>query len=375
MCPDVMDRPDWYRLKSPASLATPALLVYPERIKANIASMISIAGGSDRLQPHVKTHKMAEVVRLKMEAGITRFKCATIAEVEMVAACGAGEALLANQPVGPQAERLAAVAERYPDTRLGACVDDLTVAGRLSRVFGGGGKTVDLYVDLDVGMERTGIAVGDRALELYETLRRLPAVAAVGWHVYDGHLGGLDSAGRKEAFTAYSAGVDALIERTKDSEGRLPPFVAGGSPSFELHAGRGWGRVSPGTAVFWDSQYARAFPELPFVYAALVATRVLSCPGSGRLCLDLGYKAVSAEAEPPHASLFELPGYRQVLQNEEHLVVEHPEASNFQPGDLLMGVPRHICPTVALYDEALVVEDGGIADRWRVTARGRRISV
>src|ERR1043166_4762155 len=110
----------WHKVFNVREVASPALLVYPDRIEENIRRMIQIAGGTGRLRPHVKTHKLAEVIHMQMEQGIARFKCATIAEAEMAAGCGAKDVLLAYQPVGPNVERLVRLARTFPNTKFSA---------------------------------------------------------------------------------------------------------------------------------------------------------------------------------------------------------------------------------------------------------------
>ena len=108
---------DWFHVANGAEIPTPALLVYPDRIQENIRRMIRVAGGVKTLRPHMKTHKMPEVIRMQLEQGITRFKCATIAEAEMTAAAGAEDVLLAYQPVGPNVERFLELAAALPVRR------------------------------------------------------------------------------------------------------------------------------------------------------------------------------------------------------------------------------------------------------------------
>src|SRR5262245_5627838 len=96
----------WYWVSNADEIPSPALLVYPERIEENLDLMIMMSGGVQRLRPHIKTHKLAEVTQMQLDRGVTKFKCATIAEAEMAAACGAADVLLAYQPVGPNVERL-----------------------------------------------------------------------------------------------------------------------------------------------------------------------------------------------------------------------------------------------------------------------------
>src|SRR5580700_11394912 len=127
-----MNTAPWYELSNVSDVDSPALLIYPDRAEENVRRMIAIAGGPDRLCPHVKTHKLAELVAMQMALGITKFKCATIAEAEMVAGCGAPDVLLAHQPVGPKAHRLIELIKKFPRTAFATIVDDAGAIRALS---------------------------------------------------------------------------------------------------------------------------------------------------------------------------------------------------------------------------------------------------
>jgi D-serine deaminase-like pyridoxal phosphate-dependent protein len=125
--------------------------------------------------------------------------------------------------------------------------------------------------------------------------------------------------------------------------------------------------------VFWDVNYRGKFPEADFQFAALVLARVVSKPGAGRLCVDLGYKAVSPDNPHPRVEFLNLAGSKVVNHSEEHLALETDQADRFAVGDPLYGVPYHVCPTVALYQEAVTVEAGRAGPRWPIVARDRRL--
>jgi D-serine deaminase-like pyridoxal phosphate-dependent protein len=115
--------PCWYEIANVADIPSPALLVYPDRIEENLRRRAAAGGGAGRLRPHVKTHKMPEVIRLCLSHGIGKFKAATIAEAEMTAASGADDVLLAYPVVGPAARRLAELVRRFPQTHFREVVD------------------------------------------------------------------------------------------------------------------------------------------------------------------------------------------------------------------------------------------------------------
>src|SRR4029077_17582242 len=98
-------------------------------------------------------------------------------------------------------------------------------------------------------------------------------------------------------------------------------------------------------------------------------------PGSNRLCLDLGHKAVASEKPHPRVRFLNLPDAQAVMHSEEHLVVETSHADKFSTGDCLYGVPRHVCPTVALHAEAVIIKNGAADGRWKITARNRMLTV
>src|SRR5438034_311317 len=193
---------NWHEVVNAAEIESPALLVFPDRIQENIRRMIAIAGGVERLRPHMKTHKMPEVIRMQVEQGITRFKCATIAEAEMTAAAGAEDVLLGYQPVGPNVDRFLKLAARFPGVRFSCTADNPTSVGDLSDAAARSSNRAEVLVDLDVGQHRTGIAPDNHAFDLYRMITALPTLAAGGLHAYDGHIHDTDAAVRTLACDA-----------------------------------------------------------------------------------------------------------------------------------------------------------------------------
>ncbi|HEY4311041.1 MAG TPA: D-TA family PLP-dependent enzyme [Pirellulales bacterium] len=369
-----MNQP-WYTIDNVADLITPALVVYPDRVDENLRRMIARTGDVARLRPHVKTHKMPDVVRRKLALGITKFKCATIAEAEMLAQCGAPDVLLAYQPVGPNAARMAQLAATFPATHFSTVADDAQAVRELSAAVEAVGATIEVLLDLDVGMHRSGIAPGEQAVDLYRRIALSPGLKPGGLHVYDGHIRASDLAERREdAETAFAA-VDNLLRDLAIAGLPVPRIVSGGTPTFPVYAGHVDRECSPGTCVFWDHAYATRFPDLDFLPAALLVTRVISRPTANRLCLDLGYKAVSPDNPDQRVHLLDLPDAKSVVHSEEHLAIETSHAGEFAVGDVLYGVPWHICPTVALHAAAVTIVNRRATGVWPVVARDRKLTI
>jgi D-serine deaminase-like pyridoxal phosphate-dependent protein len=365
----------WYAISNVDDIPSPALVFYPERIEENIRRMIRIAGNAGRLRPHVKTHKTPEIVRLQLKHGIRRFKCSTIAEAEMAAAAGAPDVLLAMQPVGPAIARFFALQRAFPGTFFSAIVDSEEVIRAIAGAAAGAGMNACLWLDVNSGMNRTGVAPGAGAGHLYRLIHQTRGLAAGGVHVYDGHIHESDVAARTKQCSEEFLPVQAMIDDIRKAGLPLPAVVAGGSPTFPIHARRPGITLSPGTPLLWDAGYSAAYPDLEFLVAAALVGRVVSKPAPGMLCLDLGTKAVASEMPQPRLSLLDIDGYRIVGHNEEHLVIEVPDASRYHPGVVIYGVPIHICPTVARYETACVIEGGRCTGEWGIAARNRRITV
>lgn len=358
---------DWWQLENADALETPALLVSPAVIARNLDRTIADAGGPDRLWPHVKTHKLAPVLRMSRERGVTKFKCATLAEVQMCAVAGAERVLLAMAVTGANLAALQDLARAFPQTRFASVADCWAHLNALEAAASPGEK-LEVFLDVNCGMNRTGIAPDATAEALWHSLCSRPSLFAAGLHAYDGHI----KEGATEELAAQVTESFAPLRALREK--LAPPLViAGGTPSFPFHAARGDVAVSPGTTALWSWCIAEMCPEMRgYEYAAVLAARVVSRPTPQRLTLDLGHKAVAAENPLSRRVKFpELPDAVVVGHSEEHLVLETARAAEFPPGTLLYGHPWHICPTVALHSHVAVVENHHITGRWSVTARHR----
>jgi len=366
----------WFHISNADEIDSPALLIYPERVKANIQTAIKMISDVNRLRPHVKTHKCAEVALMMMAEGIYKFKCATIAEAEMLGITKAKDVLLAYQPVGPKLQRFIQLVKKYPHTLYSCLTDNLAIAEEQSKAFSDAGLNIPVYIDLNVGMNRTGIAPGDQALELYRFCSSAPGIIIKGIHVYDGHITYLNFEERKKEVDNVLSKVETFIETIKANKLPVPAVIAGGSPSFPVHCKRRDVECSPGTFIYWDKGYLTNCAEQEFIPAAILLTRVVSIPGQGIICTDLGHKSVAAENEITKRVFFPEHEYlTATAQSEEHLVLENSSPHIFKQGDVLYGLPWHICPTVALYESVQIIEDGRCLHTWKNMARDRNISV
>ncbi|MCP4172308.1 MAG: D-TA family PLP-dependent enzyme [Fuerstiella sp.] len=361
------------------SLHSPSLVVFADQVRANIDRMIATAGSVDRLRPHCKTHKMSEVVRILLQKGITRHKAATVAEVEMLADAGADDIAFAYNPVGPNIARVVELLRKYPGIKLSVTADHPVPLRQLSAAVAVAGVSVGVMLDVDVGLHRTGVAPdSDAALQLYQSIGELEGLTHAGFHVYDGHQHQKSLDERRTAVLSEWPKVLELKARCEQAGLSVPELLCGGTPTFPVYAELDERAIqlSPGTGIFHDVGYGGHFPDLNFVPAAAVVTRVISRPTPDRITLDLGNKSVAADPPKGQRVYFPaLPTAAQVIHNEEHLVLETADAEKFQPGDVLLGIPTHICPTSALHQDVAVIDEGKLIGSWDVTARNRRITI
>lgn len=366
---------DSYRIDDVERVMTPALAIYPEIVDENIAITLRLVGGNARrLRPHVKTAKLAFTMRRFVEQGIDAFKCSTSLELATAVEAGARDILVAYPLVGANARRVREIAERFPETRVSALVECP------EQIASWEGSRVGLFIDVNPGMDRTGIAQDrtDEIIELARLVRRAGQVFR-GLHYYDGHLSSLKLPERERiAHHGYDRLME-LIATFGRAQIEIGEVITAGTPSFPCSLSYSAfadtpfnHRSSPGTVVYNDCSSLSQLPaEYGYRPAAVVVSTVVSHPAPGRLTCDAGHKTVSADAGIPNCAVIGRPDLIASKPSEEHLPVDANGSNRPRIGEVLYLVPKHICPTVNNFDQALIVVKGRIAGVERVTARGR----
>ena len=364
-----------FRLRNGENVLTPALVVYPEIVAANIACTLKLLGGdANRWRAHIKTAKLDYTLRLLIDSGIRNFKCATTLELLHVCQNGAEDVLLAYPLVGANARRVVEISQQFPQVRISVLVESPEQLPQWR------GNDIGVFLDINPGMNRTGIELN--ALEkLVEVIRAIADAGLQfrGLHFYDGQFGSVDE---PERTLATHTGYDQLLKAVEELRRQginVAEVITAGTPTFPCSLSyKGFQnasfvhRVSPGTIVYND---ATSLAQLPVAFgyapAALVLSRVVSRPHPGIVTCDAGHKAVSADAGVPTGVVLGHPELSPLTPSEEHLPLGVKEgALSPQIGDILYLLPRHICPTVNNFDAALIVRHGEIEAVERVSARG-----
>ncbi|HEU4321984.1 MAG TPA: alanine racemase [Roseiflexaceae bacterium] len=364
---------DDYRVDGTAGLLTPALLIYAEAVDANIAATIRAAGGADRWRPHVKTAKLAWVMQRMLDHGLRRFKCATTRELDVLCRLGAPDVLLAFPVVGANARRVAELAAAHPATRVSVLVESQAQLAQWR------GAPVSVCIDLNPGMDRTGLAADAEAALALARAAREAGLELAGLHWYDGQMGGVPAERRK---AVAHAGYDQLLKLVGSLESAgvsVPEVITSGTPAtphalcYPGFVGAGFAhRISPGTPVYGDLTSLAQLPaEWGYRPAALVLAAVVSQPRPGRITCDAGHKSVGADAGVPTCAVLGHPDWTPAGPSEEHLPIDLPPKAAPPPiGAQLYLLPRHICPTINNFDAAAIVSGGQAVRLETVTARG-----
>ena len=335
----------------PFPVETPCFVVLEDAVLHNLRRTAEGAGGVGRLMPHIKTHRAPWLIAAMLAEGVTAFKAATAAEVEIAAAAGAPYVVWAYPTVNAAAiARVAAAARAHPAVRIAALVDSPEGLGAWrAELAGRPAANLGLRLDLDPGLGRTGIAIGPAALDLAAAIQATGLFD--GWHAYDGHIQNPDRQQRAERVDELAGRIRALLAegRARGLEGDL---IAAGSYSFDL-----WPRdlarwVSPGSWTYSSSQHDVDLADVGWQIAGYVLATVLSVR-NGTATLDVGSKAISPDI--PLTERFRGPGPIRLMK-EEHVVIE---TDRLAVGQQVALIPRHGCTAAYLYDRALVrLQDG-----------------
>jgi D-serine deaminase-like pyridoxal phosphate-dependent protein len=361
-----------------ADVDTPALIVDLDKFDANVARLMqAVAGRSVRVRPHAKSHKCVEIARRQVAAGAVGVCVQKTSEAEPFLAGGIEDVLVTNEVVGQRKlARLAALAARFPAARLGVCVDDRAVALELARACDAAETRIDVYVELDVGHNRAGVADPVAAVALARAVDAQASLTLRGLHAYFGSAQHRRSlAERRLAITSASA----LAQATRDAmmAAGLPCGIVtgGGTGTFMLEAASGvYNEIQPGSYALMDVDYAKndQDPQWPaFEQSLFLLTTVMSRrrgPSGERATLDAGLKSFSTDSG---SAMPAFGGWQVRGVSDEHTVLERiGDGPDLALGDKPLLVPGHIDPTVNLHEWIVAVRNAQVVAVWPIEARG-----
>jgi D-serine deaminase-like pyridoxal phosphate-dependent protein len=356
------------------SLETPAVLVDLVRLDANIARMASYAARhSLALRPHIKTHKATTIAAAQLAHGAAGLTCATPAEAGVMSAASS-DILLAYPAVGPKLERLMALPRGLTLT---VALDSARAVDDLARAARAADRPVRVYVELDVGMHRVGVAAWDDAVTLARRVRDSAPLEYAGINFYPGHIRS-ELSSQDAALAALGAAIrDATA--ALDRAGLAPRVVSGGSTPtvWRTHEIGGITEMRPGTYVYNDRGTSEIGACAPEDCALTVLATVVSTSVPNQAVIDAGAKALGREPMrgvegEGWGALLDRPDVLVARMSEEHGILDLSRTA-WRPevGELVRVVPNHVCIVVHLNDVVYGVRGERVEKSWRGDARGR----
>lgn len=363
---------------SRASLNTPVLVLDLDALDRNIAVMAALAAErAVALRPHAKTHKSVDIARRQIAAGAVGQCCAKIGEAEVLVDGGIAGVLITSPVAAPMAiARLAALAARAPG--LMATVDHPVVAEAIDRALAATGATLDVVIDIDPGIRRTGVASAEAAVALAQTLAQLPRLTVRGVQFY---------CGAQQHIEDYIERRAAIAERTEYLRGVIDALAAAGfAPEIVTGGGTGTHRIDlelgiftelqVGSYVFMDRQYLdcdlAGDGTPPFETSLAVDSRVVSANHPMLVTIDAGFKSLSTDGGAARVMRGAPPDAHFAFMGDEHAALIGADiGTTLRPGDAVTLAVPHCDPTVNLYDTYHIVRGDTLIDLWPVSARGR----
>lgn len=359
-------------------LDTPCLVVQKQLLQQNIDEMAAYAREQGiNMRPHQKTHKTAEIAKMQMDAGAIGVTCAKLGEAEALVDSGVvNDVFLAYQVVGPR--KIARLLQLMDRAKVSVAVDGVESAQSLSEACVADGKTLDVIIEMNTGLNRAGILPGEETERLAEAVAAMPGLNVKGIMTHEGHVAKAMSQDELDSYGG-DAG-QAMIEtakRLREKGINIEVISVGSTPgSFSTTKVDGITEMRPGTYVFYDSAIFRFGRIGPDRCALRILATVVSRPSPDRAVIDAGSKTLTMDPPPPDRQ-----GYGYVVDepdaiiarvSEEHGVIEFPSGnSKLAVGDVIEIIPNHVCPTVNLQDEMFVVSEDGSIEAWKVIARGK----
>lgn len=352
------------------ALPTPALILDLQRVNRNLAEMARrMDTVPAALRPHAKIHKSPILGQMQLDAGAIGLTTATVWEASAMIDAGLSDVLIANQVVGPM--KAAELARIAGIGRVITAVESEINAEELSAAARRVGSEINVLVEIDVGLHRSGVRSVDAALALGERIEKLPGLKLEGLLGYEGHC--MLEPDRTVRVAKANASNAILIGAADvfDRHGLATEIVAGGgfgtwditgaNPRItEIHAG---------SYIFMDAFHRNLVPG--FEVGLTVLSTVISRAGD-LVVIDCGRKAIGIDRTPP-----EVVGGRAEVRfehgehfvHEEHTALELVGGAQLDVGDRVELMPGYGPTTVNLYDVYFVVDDDEVVDVWPILGR------
>jgi D-serine deaminase-like pyridoxal phosphate-dependent protein len=349
-------------------LETPALCLNLETYQRNVARMVDFIMRQHGLgwRPHMKGQKAPPLALEAIRAGALGVTCATLYEAEAMADVGVESILLAHEVVGARKlARLARLVRQAPGVI--AATDSHAHARMLAKAAADEGVVISALIEVNVGMNRCGIAPGEPTVELAREIAASPHLRLAGLMGWEGHTVPLNESEKPGKIADAMSALTSTVEACRAAGLEIGIVSSSGSGTFRLAAlSPGLTEVQAGGGVFSDLNYTKwGLPDHEF--ALTVLTRVVSRPSETRLIVDAGFKTMSVQHGTPQPIGLDV---SSVSLSAEHGTLELTTPSATPAvGDIVEFIPGYTDSTVCLHDEMCALRDGVLVAVWPIPGR------
>ncbi len=356
------------------ALDTPSMIIDLPLMEANIAKLMGAFRGKNvSVRPHLKTVKSPQLAQLLLQAGAIGGCVAKVSEAEVMARAGIEDLLITSEIVGkPKLARLVALVREHPKVKV--VVDSLTGVHALNQAMQDAELHVNVLLDVNVGQNRCGVASGQEAVALAQSIGNMSNVHLIGVQGYEGHLQHIHDTGERERLCrAAMQLLTTTAQQLKAMGFPIEIVTTGGTGTAEICAScEGITEVQPGSFIFMDTDYRNALGSI-YTNALTILSTVISRPTPERAVVDAGLKSLSIDsgmAEPQG-----LPGVTYRPGGDEHGILTWDAgmptpSSRLDVGERIAFIPSHIDTTINLHDTYYAYRDGKIEAIWPVATRG-----
>ena len=351
---------------------TPALILDLDAFERNMKRLQDALDGTDvRLRPHAKSHKCPDIALRQIQNGAVGICCQKVSEAAVFVDAGVKDILITNQVVGDK--KVAHALDLCERARIGVLVDHADQVSAFANASAKRQISIDVYVEIDVGMGRCGTTSLDQALALARQIDEAPYLRFMGLQCYHGSAQHYRlPQERKEAIAAVCKNAAAAKAAIENAGIPVERITGAGTGSVMLERdSKVFNEVQAGSYIFMDRDYAtnqRDALDLPFEHALFVKTAILSHPTQERAVVDAGLKASSVDSGMP--VVWQNKEVSYLKASDEHGVLALTAESTLKLGDYVMLVPGHCDPTVNLYDEIICIRGNTVEAIWPIAARG-----
>jgi len=353
-------------------LETPALLIDQQRLMRNITYMQEIADSSGvTLRPHTKTHKCPEIAKLQVKAGAKGICVQKLGEAEVMVEAGFQDILIPNEIVQPT--KIARLVDLRDKATIKVAVDSIENADALGKAAASHGRTMPVYIDVDIGMKRCSIPLGPAVAKFAKRITAIRGLSLEGLTTYEGHLYKIKNP--KQRAAAATRIIKRYVEvgnRIRKSGIEFPAICCASTLTAPATAKvPGITELHPGNYVFYDLIQVGRGSAVFDNCAQSVLTTVISTPTDDRFVVDAGSKAfVNDQCMFPRALHYS--DITPYSITEEHLACR-TKKTKLHVGDKVQFVPYHACTATNMFDKLHLVNGDEIAEIWPISARGKMV--